>query len=83
MSAPRRNEVDVIRNRPGAVVPVTRETLIDFLKTETITVRVKGSMAARLARMTLDSGWSAERFILDLLDDALPAPSRENSTSRE
>jgi hypothetical protein len=57
---------------------------VDLLPlTEKVTVRIKPALAARLARMTLDTGWSAEKFILDLLDDALPAPSREPSTNRE
>jgi hypothetical protein len=68
MNAPRRNELI-----PRTVVPIT----------ERLTVKVTPSMAARLAVMTLQSGVSAEAFILDLLDDALPAPSREQSTSRE
>lgn len=70
---PRRNEVVPLLAGTGRTIPIT----------ERLTIRLSPSQAARLARMTLDSGWTAEKFILDLLDDALPAPSREPSTSRE
>jgi hypothetical protein len=69
----RRNEVVAFIADGRPPIPIT----------ERLTIRLTPSQAARLARMTLDSGWSAEKFILDLLDDALPAPSREPSTSRE
>lgn len=54
---------------------------IPIARTETI--RLTPSMAARLDLVELRTGWTVEQFILDLLDDALPAPSREQSTSRE
>lgn len=73
MNALRRNEPVPLLAGVGRTIPIT----------ERITVRLTPSMATRLAVMTLQSGVSAEAFILDLLDDALPAPSREQSTSRE
>jgi hypothetical protein len=73
MTAPRRNEPVPIIAGLGRTIPIT----------ERLTVRLTPSMAARLAAMTALTGVTAEALIIDLLDDALPAPSREQSTSRE
>jgi len=70
MNALRRNEVMAIAGAPRFVPLV-------------LNLKITPSMAARLDLLWLQHRIGPEQFILDLLDDALPAPSREQSTSRE
>lgn len=80
MTAPRRNEIIPLIAGIGRTIPIT----------ERLTIALTAAQACRVADFELRTGMKIEQAILAFLDDELfaladvpPAPSRENSTSRE